>query len=400
MNKNVRHLNHILAKKERRIMGLMSGTSMDGLDLALCKISGYGKNTQIDVEHFVTFPYDEATVKRLKSVVSVRKADLEHICIYNSWFGNLMAEYVKKALELWKVRANDVDCIASHGQTIYHAPQSFHNETGLPSSTLQIGDGDHLATATGILTFSDFRQKHTAFGGEGAPLAVYEDYLLYQSSEEDRFLLNIGGIANFTFLPQNGDFRNIICTDTGPGNTLVNHLVSEKIKGLEYDIDGNIALSGIVNEKLLKELLKHPFFELPLPKSTGPELFNLNYINDSLYNSAITQISDADLIATVTRLTSESIAHTIRQVIRSECPCMVYVSGGGVHNKTLMRWLSDELKNCTVKDFSNLGINADAKEAVLFALLANESLWGEGLPVINQNGDITKVGLGKISFPY
>src|SRR5205085_6069842 len=192
-------------------------------------------------------------------------------------------------------------------------------------------DGDHVAVATGITTISDFRQKHIAKGGEGAPLAVYGDFLLLSNKKENRILLNIGGIANFTYLPAGQQASKVFVTDTGPGNTLIDQAVRRFCPGEYYDKDAAKASAGKVNEALLRELLSHPFFKLPFPKTTGPELFNIDYLVRAQKQSNITQITLEDLLATLTRFSAESIVAAIKKAVKKD-KFEIYLSGGGAHN--------------------------------------------------------------------
>jgi anhydro-N-acetylmuramic acid kinase len=221
MNPSVEKFNQIASKEERLIVGLMSGTSLDGLDVALCRFRGDGLQTSVQLLAFRTVSYTEDIKARIQSVFAKKQADLQQVCLLNAWIGLLHAEMVLSSLHKWNYHPGQVDLIASHGQTIYHAPKSLHHLPDYPNATLQIGDGDHIAVRTGIITLSDFRQKHIAAGGEGAPLAVYGDYLLFSRKDEDRILLNMGGIANFTYLPGDLNANRIFSTDVGPGNTLI-----------------------------------------------------------------------------------------------------------------------------------------------------------------------------------
>lgn len=397
MNSNIRHLTNIASKKGKLILGLMSGTSLDGLDLALCHITGNGPDTHIDLVHFTTIPYPDEVKTRLRSVFSVSRVDLEQLCILNDWLGNYWGELILEALDTWDVAPGSVDCIASPGQTVFHAPLAKHKNPGMPDSTLQIGDGDHIAMTTGILTISDFRQKHTAAGGQGAPMVIYQDYLLFNSDDENRFMLNIGGIANVTFLPSGGGMDQVVCTDTGPGNTLIDNAIQTFFSGKFFDENGQIATSGAVQSQLLKRLMSHPFFEMELPATTGPEMFSFEWVLQSLRGQKPEEIPPHDLVATLTRFTAESIAHFIKKMRVADGPSTIYVSGGGAKNTTLMQWISELLPGYDVKNFKVLGMNPDAKEAILFALLANETLSGTGLSVKDREGIVKEVSFGKIS---
>lgn len=391
-------LNNISIKNEKRILGLMSGTSLDGLDMAMCRITGHGKSINVKVDHFASVSYPETIHDKLASLRSAAHVDLMELCLANSWLGDLMGEIVIETLQAWKLPIEKVDLIASHGQTVYHAPRSRHHIQDIPNSTLQIGDGDHLAVKTGILTLSDFRQKHTALGGEGAPLAAPADYLMFSEATESRILLNIGGIANYTWIPAGGSFADVVTTDTGPGNTLIDVVVREKFD-LPFDRDGKIAGAGSVDFELLHQFLAHTFFGEPIPKTTGQELFDRDFIDRALAITSRQNMPSNDLVSTLTRLTADSIAMSVNEVVSLSKDTVLYVSGGGSHNTTLMQWLGDALNGVTIRPFAELGFDPDAKEAVLFAVLAYESLFGEGVPYLNRK-KIEHIRLGKLSFPH
>ena len=211
MNPFIKSLAETSLKKRKRIIGLMSGTSLDGLDIALCDIEGNGFDTAVKVVEFITMPYGENEKELLKRVSSADSVLLKDVCYLHSWLAGYHSNLIRKALKRWNMNPDQVDCIASHGQTIYHYPardQRFKNPGNI-NSTFQIGDGDHLAYKTGVLTVSDFRQKHTAAGGEGAPMASLVDGLLFGHPTEGRILLNIGGIANFTYLPPESEKESL-----------------------------------------------------------------------------------------------------------------------------------------------------------------------------------------------
>lgn len=391
MNKNLARLHQISGKNERLIIGLMSGTSLDGLDVALCRIGGSGLQTRVQVIRFETVPYKEDFREDIRQVFSKRQVDLEKVCLLNASIGILHAEIILGCLKKWKTDPADIDCIASHGQTVYHAPQRLHKLEGYPNATLQIGDGDHIAVRTGILTLSDFRQKHIAAGGEGAPLALYGDYLMFTSMNENRILLNIGGISNFTFLPAGGDSTGVISTDVGPGNTLIDRM-TQKHFNIPFDRDGLIAGQGKVNESLLGAMLDHPFFKEDFPKTCGPELFNAEFIETAKAGSGVLSISPEDLIATLTQLTAQAIINALQRYKNLELA--IYGSGGGYHNAAIMQEL-EKLPKVSVRSTQELGINPDAKEAALFAVLANETLSDSSVRI----GHAPAVAMGKLSFP-
>ncbi|MBS1527025.1 MAG: anhydro-N-acetylmuramic acid kinase [Bacteroidetes bacterium] len=392
MNRNLQSIITVAQKPSKLGIGLMSGTSLDGLDIALCRFTGSGLNTQSELLHFTTIPYHDHFKREVHEVFSRRLVDLEKVTLLNAYIGAFHGELVLQALEKWQVKPAEVDFIASHGQTIYHAPKSLHGQAEYPNATLQIGDGDHLAVKTDILTLSDFRQKHIAAGGEGAPLALYGDVLLGSKKGEDRILLNIGGIANLTYLPADGDMSKVVCTDIGPGNTLIDAACREYFNK-PYDKDSTIALSGLVNDALLEALLDHPFFGGKAPKTTGPELFNLQYLADAQQVSGTQDISPEDIVCTLSAFTARTIADFISAYFLADSA--IFASGGGAKNYFVMTSLKQLLHKTGIADTAALGIDPDAKEAILFALLGNEALSGEPLKI----GSNPAVLMGKVSFP-
>ncbi len=397
MNPSIEKLYRICQKNEKLILGLMSGTSIDGLDMALCKFSGFGTDTKVQIQHFTTVPFEESFKKKVRSIFAKEEIHFPDLSTLNVEIAQKHAEIINDTLKSWGIRNDDVDIIASHGQTVMHRPMRDHS---LPNSTLQIGDGDHLAALTGIITLSDFRQKHVAAGGEGAPLAIFGDYLLFGKAGENRILLNIGGIGNFTLIP--GDLRPdlIRVTDTGPGNTLIDALVRRYYPGQSFDKDAAIASQGIVSEKLLEFILKDAFFKEEFPKSTGPEKFNLDWLNQKIVEIGVV-LSPEDLICTISELTARSISEAISNYLNidSRFPTRLLVSGGGSCNPFIMQRLSELNPTLTCEDFDVLGFDSSAKEAVLFALLANETLCDHSVFKGRKLGDSPWPTLGKISLP-
>lgn len=403
MNLQLQKLYDIAKKPERTVVGLMSGTSLDGLDIAVCKIKGSGRATELELCHFNTIPYDTDFTDLIRRVFArdlIKQADLSGL---NVLVARKHAELVRAALAEWNLYAEQVDLIASHGQTVFHAPAG--TSSLYPNNTLQIGDGDHIAYSTGILTISDFRQKHIAAGGQGAPLAVYGDYLLFSDTKEDRILLNLGGIGNFTYLPswkaQEQGFQ-VFSTDTGPANTLLNQYVQKHL-GLSMDRDGQIASQGRILDDLLEALCGDQFFTSGYPRTTGPELFNLNYLTAALSSTAVQDPSHEDLLATLTEFSALTITDSIKEFatrLPEEIEVQVYASGGGVDNPVLMHAIRQYLQRLQIKThrFEVLGLLPEAKEAALFAVLANELLVGNPMDVAGFEG-APAVSMGKISLP-
>jgi len=399
MHPHISRLYHLSNKPDRLIVGLMSGTSLDGLDVALCKIGNHGVNTRANVLHFETVQYEKNFTERVRTVFSKRDVDLQQVCLLNPWIAEQHAQMVLQCLQRWNYTVDEIDLIASHGQTIFHSPRSFHQLPEYGNATLQIGDGDHLASKSGIITISDFRQKHIAAGGEGAPLAMYGDYLIFSTPRENRIMLNIGGIANLTWLPATQSAKEVLSTDIGPGNTMMDALVRQQKVDLQFDVDARIARSGKVSGKLLGALKKNPFFELPLPKTVGPELFNLDYLAQAIKQSMTELLSLSDQLATLNQFSADRITKLIQHVTAGENQFSVYVSGGGIHNTLLLENIAVNLPGTTIASTEVLGIHPDAKEALLFALLANECVAGEARKLGNTRPETKSLTMGKISFP-
>ena len=401
MNKNITALYTIAQKETRKILGLMSGTSLDGLDIALCAVSGSGENTNVKILEFETISYSEDIKNEIRKVFAKKTIDFQHLALLNEWIGILHSDMINDCLSKWNISSSEVDLIASHGQTVLHAPKFLHQQEKFPNATLQIGDGDHIAVKTGIITLSDFRQKHVAAGGEGAPLAVYGDYLLFGKKGENRIMLNMGGIGNYTYLPASLNAEEVFVTDTGTANTLIDIFTKHYFPEKSYDKDAEIAQQGTVNQELLNELKSDDFFQKSFPKSIGQELFNFDFVQSALVKCGLENISASDLLATLTRLSAETIAEaiffTIKNTPISAEDFHIYMSGGGTNNPLLVKWLK-ELLPCQFHTSDDLGILSDAKEAVLFALLANETVSGGDYNFGNSKG-IPSVTMGKISFP-
>ena len=383
MNKSFEKLFYITQKSERLIIGLMSGTSVDGLDIALCRIRGAGRSTSLKVEFFTSVAYENETRNSLINLTRSAVTDPCELVVWHDHLARVHAQMINSTLESRGINHNDVDLIASHGHTFYHAPQSKHRQIDKSHATMQIGDGDQLAHNCGIITISDFRQMDIARGGEGAPLAGYGDWLLFSDDQKDRVLLNIGGIANLTWLPAGSDQFPPLSYDTGPGNTLMDAAMREFYPELSYDNDAAIARKGTVDRQVLKELKSEPYFKFDPPKTTGYETFNMEMIK----KAAGLELSPQDLLATLNRFTAETIAEEITLVWNNPEQTEVFVSGGGLHNPLLMESLAELLQPAKVESSIEIGLDPDAKEAAVFALLANELV----------AGDDPRMKLGKIS---
>ena len=393
----------LLKKDKRFIIGLMSGTSVDGIDAAIVEITGHGLETEVDLLAFETFPFPSGVPQRILALCQPDTGRVDDICEMNFYIGHLFAEAVKHILQKSGMRANDIALIGSHGQTIHHLPKDTSadcNDSRYPS-TLQVGEPAVIAHETGIPTIADFRVADVAAGGQGAPLVSYPDYLLFHDSIKTVGLLNIGGIANLTVLPANGTFDSVRAADTGPGNMCIDAVVTEITEGAEhYDKAGKRASQGTPHQPLIDEWLKPPFFHLPPPKTTGREMFGHTYAMECLAACRKHALSDNACIATLTELTVQTITDYITQFVAEQNPIdTLYVSGGGVHNRTIMRRLGELLSDTAVESVDNSGISADAKEAIAFTILANEALHGNAGNLPSATGASVRKILGKFVCP-
>ena len=327
----------LLKRDKKYIIGLMSGTSVDGIDAAIVEIRGHRLETAVDLIAFETFPFPPGVPQRILALCQPDTGRVDDICEMNFYIGHLFAEAVKHILRKSGMHARDIALIGSHGQTIHHLPRDAR--TSRYPSTLQIGEPAVIAHETGIPTIADFRVADMAAGGQGAPLVSYPDYLLFRDSVKTIGLLNIGGIANLTVLPANGSFDSVSAADTGPGNMCIDAVVTEITEGTEhYDKAGTRAAQGTSYQPLTDEWLKHPFFQLPPPKTTGREMFGITFAMECLATCRKHGLADNDCIATLTELTVQTITHYIAQFATEQNPIdTLYVSGGGVHNQTIMR---------------------------------------------------------------
>ena len=373
-------------------VGIMSGTSLDGVDIALAKIEGNYTDTKIELIAFETYEIPEGLIKKIKKACSYDQSSTELICSLNFELGYLFSEYVIKLCKDYNFDISKLDFIASHGQTIWHIP---FNQTSSIASTLQIGEASIIAYQCGCKVISDFRVMDMAAGGQGAPLVPFSDYILYSKLGQNIALENIGGIGNVTYLDGSLDINKILAFDTGPGNMMINEACL-KLFNKPYDQDGLIALSGKVNKKLLDELMAHDYFKLEPPKSTGREMFGVHYVDSLLkkYND----INKADIITTFTMFTAKSIEYHYRKYLMQDKPLdLIVITGGGAHNKALFKMIFNLLKEIKVCCLEDLGHNSDAKEALAFIVLGNETLNNSFSNVKSATGAKESVVLGKIT---
>lgn len=402
----------------RMILGMMSGTSADGVDLALVRIDGAGRATRLSEIRTVEIPWPGPLREAFFSLAYSPDAPLEPVLELERELDRFFGECALKALRGWSVDPAQVDAIAFSGQTLFHRGRGREAAPGAGAGkvlTLQLGDGDALARSAGVPVVCQFRRTHIAAGFEGAPLVPLAEALLFAGADEDRMLLNLGGIANLTWIPaarrsseapnarpqsdappahpapahsvQPADIQPAhipFATDTGPANTLMDRLVREFRDHPPYDRGGELAARGTVDPELLSHLQTHPFFHAPLPASTGPEVFDLAWYRTALRESA-SAAALPDQLRTLAELTAWSIARAVAPLAAASppgTPLGVYVSGGGARNPVLMQAITAALaplrNGVRIGTSDRLGVDPDFKEAVMFAVLANERLAGDG----------------------
>jgi anhydro-N-acetylmuramic acid kinase len=379
-------------KKTIKAIGLMSGTSADGVDAALVKIKGKGLDCKVEVIAFKKFSFQKNLRELIHRVSTPEYGRVDLICQLNFLIGELFAKAAIGVVKEAGYKMKDIDLIGSHGQTIYHMPE------GNPPSTLQIGEPSVIAERTGVTTVADFRTMDIAAGGIGAPLTPFAHYILFKKEGEGVAVNNIGGISNVTFIPPDGDINDVIAFDTGPGNMLIDSMASIISKGkIGYDKDGKMASRGKVNDKLLNKLMSHPFVKKRPPKSTGREEFGYNDALKLYQLAKRDRLSDEDVIATVTRFTTKSIVENYKRFILCKNNISeVIVCGGGAKNPVLLDMLSDELKPVKVKTSDSYGFPPETIESIAFAILGYASI--KGIPAnLPQVTDAKKrVVLGKV----
>lgn len=381
---------NLIKKNQRNVIGVLSGTSVDAVDVVLIRIKGKGASSRIKVIDFKSYPINIKLKTHILKVSTGNFVKLEDICRLNFIIGNLFAETVNKFMLRNKISHKNTDLIGSHGQTIFHAPENIKMFGFDSKSTFQIGDPSVIANKTGITTIGDFRVADIAAGGDGAPLVPYLDYILFKDNIKSRAFLNIGGISNVTFLRKMCKQNEVIAFDTGPGNMILDSLML-KLFNKKFDKGGSISDRGNVNEKLFEFLSRFDNFYLKkFPKSTGREYYDEGFVNAILNFDR--KIAFKDIIATVTKFTAYTIFYNLKGFEIDE----LVVSGGGSKNKSLMRYLSEYSVGVNVKTIFENGITSENKEAVLFAVLANEIVNGNKTNMPSVTGSDKNVYLGKI----
>lgn len=400
-------LRTLLNQTSLTVAGLMSGTSLDGIDVAIVRIDGCGFEAKVKLLHFESFPYDAELREKIKLLCSIDHSDVALLCGMNFAIAERFADAVVRTAEAAGMRMDEIDLISSHGQTVWHIPVADEVDPFLPKSTLQIGDLSVIAKRTGRPVVGDFRTADMAVGGQGAPLVPYGDLIMFSDAAKGRILQNIGGIGNCTAIParnsaaSKADGSDLIAFDTGPGNMVMDQVVYELSEGrMTYDADGAWAARGQVHTELLEKMLAHPYFAQLPPKTTGRELFGKTYTEAWLTSAKQRGLSAEDIVATATAFTAHSIARAYRDFVFPACDIAeVIVSGGGARNRTLMSMLQQLLPDQAVLTSDAVGISGDAKEAILFALLGND--WIHGVPnnLPSATGAERPTVMGKLALP-
>jgi anhydro-N-acetylmuramic acid kinase len=389
----IQRLTHILQKNKKLAVGLMSGTSLDGIDAALVEIENSGADTKVNLLHFETLSYEEEEREQILQLCSPSTSSVDDICRMNVYLGKKMADAAIKVIKNSGKTPQEVDFISSHGQTIYHMPEHH--------ATLQIGELAVIAEESGCLTIGDFRPNDMAAGGQGAPLVPYVDFLLFNSKEQGRILLNIGGIGNVTVLPANTEADQVKAFDTGPGNVLIDAIVRIGTNGkLLFDEGGQMGVQGTVCQEWLEHILSmDQYVTQQPPKSTGREFYSMDMANRLWQEGISRNLPLEDIVATVTHYTIQSIARNIKEYIDPYYDIQeVLVGGGGVHNVEIMQGLQS-LLNQNVTSMEKLNFSSDAKEAIAFTILGNEFLHGQPNNLPTATGAKRPVVMGKLVMP-
>ena len=394
----IENLIRLREKESRHVIGLMSGTSCDGIDACLARITGNGLSTRVDIIGFETYPYKNEIRELIIDASQNTTGTVDKICQLNFTLGKLFADAARQIAGKSSIPISDIDIIGSHGQTIYHISSLKEKADNEVRSTLQIAEPSLIAQETGVTTVADFRTRDIAAGGEGAPLVPYADFILFGRDGIGRAIQNIGGISNVTFLPADCGIIDIIAFDNGPGNMIIDRFAEIITDGkLKYDKDGELASKGKLNQGLLERLCSHPYLSIPPPKSTGREDFGLQFSDDLYEELRRDNVDVLDAITTVTAFTAKSISDSYRKYIQPSYRISeVVMSGGGVHNPVLVQFLKDYLKDIKLRKVDEFGIPSDAKEALAFAILANETICGNPGNVPSATGARERVILGKI----
>ena len=372
--------------------GIMSGTSLDGIDVAIASISGTGLTTKIDLIAAKTYPYPKDILEKVKRAID-NDLKVRDVASLHFELGRLYAECVIKLCDTLKIKSSSLSFIASHGQTVYHQGATLD---GNPPTTLQLGSGSVIAGITQTTAVTDFRVADMIAGGQGAPLVPFVDYILLSHPQKTRVIQNIGGISNITILPKSRLEKDVYAFDTGPGNMMINYAMEVFYQKL-YDDQGEIARKGQLIKPLYDDILAHPFLNVKPPKSCGREEFGAFYTHMLIekYNKATKE----DIVHTLTMATKQTMVDAIKKFVSNLHQVdELIISGGGVHNTFMMEQIQKDLPNIKVLTTDDLGLSSDFKEALAFIVLANQTLYEEHGNLPSATGAKTSVVLGQVSY--
>lgn len=364
------------------VIGLMSGTSLDAIDAALVEIKVCDDVLEIEVRSFVMQPLDNAIRDAVRQILPPNQGSTRAVCELNFALGEAFAKAAQEAIKAADL--TQADLIASHGQTVFHVADS-------PRSTLQISNPAVIAARTNCTVISDFRSRDIALGGHGAPLVPWFDALLFRDTQKHRVALNIGGMANLSYVPPKGE---ILAFDTGPGNVLIDEGMRFLTNGAKtFDENGSVAQSGTINQRLLQKWLDHPYFQMAPPKSTGRELFGPQEAQSMVQEGRKMGLSDSDILATLTALTARTISDAINSLPHVD---ELIVGGGGARNTFLMQQIETEFQG-TLREMDSFGIASEAKEAVAFAVMGFATFHSWPSNLISATGASQSAILGSIT---
>ncbi len=384
-------------KPSRLVIGMMSGTSADGVDAALCRIHGSGLDTKVELLSFLYAPFEDRVRERILALAGGNVGGSHELLMLSSLLGKLYTDACLAVCNQAGIAPDEVDLVGTHGQTLWHVPVAEDYLGYSLRGTLQMGEPSFINEALGCPVISDFRVRDIAAGGLGAPLVPYSEFLLYRSNDFNVGLQNIGGIGNLTVLPRGGELTDTFAFDTGPGNMVMDAIISRMTHGEKrWDEGGQLAAQGTVSPELLAFLMQDPYLKRKAPKTTGREVYGEEYVNALVKQAESLHVSELDQLTTVTQFTAECIRIAATEISHVPLDRLI-VGGGGAQNGTLMRMIAEALPGVSVMRNEELGFDGDAKEAVAFALLANEYLFGRCGNVVTATNARHPVVLGKMS---
>ncbi|MEM1931428.1 MAG: anhydro-N-acetylmuramic acid kinase [Sulfolobales archaeon] len=392
-------LSQVISKESRLIVGTMSGTSADGVDVVVVSLKGHGRNIRWKLISKGVLPYPTDVKRRI--LYSSERGCAKDICVLSFVIGRIFSKAIIEVLESSGISVSEVDAVGSHGQTIYHMPEYTKMGGVLTRCSLQVGNLSVIAESTGLVTVGDFRSRDIAAGGHGAPIIAYVDWALLTSKTVGRLVQNIGGIANVTVLPPNASISEVYAFDTGPGNMVIDE-VMRTLFATELDVDGTTAAKGSPNNALLEELMNHWFIKAPPPKTASRREFGRRFADYVIKKSSRMGLTKEDIVATVSMLTVKSIVYNYDKYILNNPHrrfSEVILGGGGVKNKFIVRELERELRERGLRLLTHeeLGIDSKFKEALGMAILAHETLSGIPNNVPRATGARKAVVMGLIA---